>query len=182
MVLSDRPNSRALQRAEGAGIATQVVLKRDHPDRSGWDAQAVSYLQEHQVDWVCLAGFMRLITDTFLDAYPNHILNIHPALLPSFPGLHAQRQTLEHQPRCAGCTVHLVDGGTDTGPIIAQGVVPVLEGDDESTLKARILKMEHRVYPKALQWACEERLHVVGRRVELRPPPRDGPLWFDPTP
>lgn len=182
LVLSDRPNALAISRAKDAGIATEVVLKRDHPNRREWDAQAVAHLKEHKVDWVCLAGFMRLITDTFLNAYPNHVLNIHPALLPSFPGLHAQRQTLEHHPRCAGCTVHLVDGGTDTGPIIAQGVVPVLQGDDESALKARILRMEHKVYPKALQWACEGRITVAGRGVELHPPPADGPLWFDPTP
>ena len=182
VVLSDRPKAGALRRAEHAGIATEVVLKREYPDRPAWDAQAVAHLDKHRVDWVCLAGFMRLITDTFLDAYPNQILNIHPALLPAFPGLHAQRKTLEHQARCAGCTVHLVDGGTDTGPIIAQGIVPVLPGDDEATLKARILRMEHKVYPKALQWACEGRLAVVGREVKLQPAPTEGPLWFDPTP
>ena len=182
LVLSDRPNAYALTRARNSGVATEVVLKKDHPNRRSWDEEAVRILREHEVEWVCLAGFMRLISDTFLDAYPSRVLNIHPALLPAFPGLHAQRQTLEHGTRVAGCTVHLVDSGTDTGPIIAQGVVPVIDSDDEETLKARILKMEHRVFPQALRWACEGRLHVHGRNVTVTPPPQDGTLLFDPTP
>jgi phosphoribosylglycinamide formyltransferase-1 len=134
------------------------------------------------VEWVCLAGFMRLISEAFLAAYPSRVLNIHPALLPAFPGLHAQRQTLEYGARVAGCTVHLVDSGTDTGPIIAQGVVPVIDGDDEEALKTRLLKMEHRLFPLALRWACEGRLHVQGRTVRVIPAPQEGTLLFDPTP
>lgn len=182
LVLSDRPNAYALTRARDRGVTTEVVLKKDHPDRRSWDGEAVRILKEHGVEWVCLAGFMRLISDTFLDAYPSRVLNIHPALLPAFPGLHAQRQTLEHGTKLAGCTVHLVDTGTDTGPIIAQGVVPVMSGDDEEALKARILKMEHRLFPRALRWACEGRLHIEGRAVRVHPAPQEGTLLYDPTP
>ena len=182
LVLSDRPNAYALTRARESGVATEVVLKKDHPVRRSWDGEAVRVLREHGVEWVCLAGFMRLIGETFLDAYPSRVLNIHPALLPAFPGLHAQRQTLEHGTRVAGCTVHLVDTGTDTGPIIAQGVVPVVSGDDEEALKARILKMEHRLFPRALRWACEGRLHIEGRTIRISPAPQEGTMLYDPTP
>lgn len=171
VVLSNRPKAFALERARRAGIPTEVVLRRDHPSRADWDAAAVSRLQAYGVEWVCLAGFMKIVTPTFLASFPDHVLNIHPSLLPAFRGLHAQAQALAAGVRVAGCTVHLVDAGTDTGPIIIQGAVPVLQGDDEDALKARILSVEHRVFPLALRWAAEGRLSLVDGQlvVDLLP-------------
>jgi phosphoribosylglycinamide formyltransferase-1 len=136
----------------------------------------VDRLRHHRVDLVCLAGWMRLVTPGFLEAFgPSQgsggcprVMNIHPALLPSFPGLHAQRQALDHGVRFTGCTVHFVDAGTDTGPMIVQAVVPVLPGDDEASLSARILVEEHRIYPEAVQGFAEGRLSLEGRRVRVR--------------
>jgi phosphoribosylglycinamide formyltransferase-1 len=146
------------------------------PDRAAYDLSVVDRLRQHGVDLVCLAGWMRLVTPAFLQAYGPaqgsggcpRVMNIHPALLPSFPGLHAQRQALDHGVRFTGCTVHFVDAGTDTGPMIVQAVVPVLPGDDEASLSARILVEEHRIYPEAVQWFAEGRLSLEGRRVRVR--------------
>jgi phosphoribosylglycinamide formyltransferase-1 len=134
--------------------------------RAEYDRALVEALQAHDVAWVCLAGYMRLVTPTFLQAFPGRILNVHPALLPAFPGLHAVRQALAYGVKVTGCTVHLVDEGTDTGPIVAQAVVPVLPGDDEASLSQRIQREEHRLYPEVLQAAAEGRLTVEGRRVK----------------
>jgi phosphoribosylglycinamide formyltransferase-1 len=142
----------------------------------------VEALRKHRVDLVCLAGYMRIVTPAFLRAFgPTpasrgcpRVVNVHPGLLPSFPGLHAQRQCVEYGARFAGCTVHFVDEGTDTGPVILQAVVPVLPDDAEETLARRILEQEHRIYPQAIQWFAEGRLSVSGRRVTVdgaRPPP-----------
>lgn len=169
VVASNRPRAYALTRAREAGVPTAVVLKRDHDTREAYDAAMVEALRRHDVTWVCLAGFMRLVTPVFLAAFSGRILNIHPALLPAFPGLHGQRQALEYGVRIAGATVHLVDEGTDTGPILIQGAVPALPGDDEDALKARILAVEHVIFPRALRWAAEGRIvGVEGRRVQLR--------------
>lgn len=163
VVASDRPHAMALQRAADAGVPTAIVRKRDFPDRERFDRHMVDVLHEHRCEWVCLAGFMRLITPFFLEAFEGRVVNIHPSLLPAFPGLHAQRQAHQAGVRIAGCTVHFVDNGVDTGPIIAQGAVPVREDDTPEQLSARILQMEHRVYPMVLRWLGEGRIQLQGR-------------------
>lgn len=177
VVVSDRPAAPALDRARARGVPTELVLRRDHPDRDAFDGALVQALRRHDASWVCLAGFMRLVGPTFLGAFPWRVLNVHPALLPAFPGLHAQRQAFDAGVRVAGCTVHLVDEGTDTGPIVAQGVVPVLPDDDAETLRLRILAMEHRVYPAVARWAVEGRLSVEGRRVQVDLMPGETRSW-----
>lgn len=175
VVISNVPGAGALERARRAGVATEVILSKGVTDREAYDLGLAETLRRHRVDLVCLAGYMRLVTPAFLRAFGPadgtrgcpRVMNIHPGLLPSFPGLHAARQALAYGARVAGCTVHFVDEGTDTGPIIAQAVVPVLPGDDEATLAARILAEEHRLYPQAVQWFAHGRLSLQGRRVEL---------------
>lgn len=176
VVVSNVPEAKALERARGAGIAAELMPSKGVVDRSAYDRELVACLRGHEVDLVCLAGYMRLVTPTFLDAFgPSParsgcpaVLNIHPALLPGFPGLHAQRQALEHGARFSGCTVHFVDSGTDTGPIVVQAVVPVLPSDTEESLAARILREEHRIYPQAVQWFAQRRLALCGRKVLVR--------------
>ena len=171
LVVADRHKAFGLTRATDAGIATAVIRKTEHPTREAYDAALVETLRQHDIGWVALAGFMRLVTPVLLDAFPSRVLNIHPALLPAFPGLHAQDQSFTYGVKIAGATVHLVDSGTDTGPIIAQGAVPVLPSDDATSLQQRILKMEHRLYPMALRWATEGRLRVLGRQVSIQGDP-----------
>lgn len=167
LVLSDKPDAYALRRAEQAGIATAVVRPAEYAAREEYDAEIVRLLQQAGVEAVALAGYMRLVTTVLLDAFPQRVLNIHPALLPSFPGLHGQRQAFEYGVKVAGCTVHFVDAGLDSGPIILQAPVPVLEDDDADTLAARILEQEHIIYPLALKLLAEGRLTVEGRRVKI---------------
>jgi len=183
LVLSNVPGARALERAAAAGVPTACLPSRGQADRAAYDASLVDRLREAGVGLVCLAGYMRLVTPTFLSAFgPGvasrgcpRIVNIHPALLPSFPGLHAQRQALAAGVKVSGCTVHFVDEGTDTGPIIAQAAVPVLDGDDEPALAARILAEEHRLYPAAIGWIAQGRLSLQGRRVLLDGAPAPAP-------
>lgn len=182
VVISDRARAHGLVRARDAGIPLAVVHQRDHPDRESYDRALVDVLQRHGVSWVCLAGFLRIVTPVLLRAFPNRVLNIHPALLPAFPGLHGQRQALEHGVRISGATVHVVDEGTDTGPIVIQGAVPVLPHDDVETLQARILRMEHRIYPIALRWAAESRLTVERDRVRIDLRQGEQTFLFDPRP
>lgn len=170
LVISNNPESGALTRAREAGIPCLCIDHRGYTSREKFDRAVVTALQEAGVELVVLAGFMRLISDVFLEAFPGRIMNIHPALLPAFPGLHVQRKALEYGARFSGCTVHFVDGGVDTGPIVIQAVVPVLDGDTEETLAARILQQEHRIYPRAIQLFAEGRLRVEGRRVRIEPP------------
>ena len=165
LVISNNPDAGALERARRAGIAVCCIDHRRFAGREDFDAALVQALREAEVDLVILAGFMRIITPVFVDAFPHRIMNIHPALLPAFPGLHVQRKALEYGVRFAGCTVHFVDTGTDTGPIIIQAVVPVHDDDTEETLSARILEQEHQIYPRAIQLFAEGRLRVEGRRV-----------------
>ncbi len=174
VVVSNNEKAFALERARKAGVATELVDHRAHPQREAFDAALVDALRRHGAEAVCLAGFMRLVGPTFLRAFPNRVLNIHPALLPAFPGLHAPRQALQYGVKLAGCTVHLVDEGTDTGPIVAQAVVPVLAGDDEASLGARIQKQEHRLYPLALGWLASGQLKIEGRRVAVTGGQEDG--------
>lgn len=165
LVLSNRPAAAGLDVARDAGVPTAVLEHGAYPDREAYDAALVAQLRAHGVDTVALAGFDRLVTGIFLRAFPGRVVNIHPALLPSFKGLHAQRQALEYGARIAGVTVHFVDEQMDHGPIIAQAVVPVLDDDTEQTLSERLLGEEHRIYPLALQRLARGELRVVGRRV-----------------
>ncbi len=168
IVVSDRPDAPGLARARALGVPAAAVPRKEYRGRREEHDRAVAaLLDEAGVDIVCLAGYMRILTPWFVERYAGRLLNIHPALLPSFPGLHGQRQALEHGVRIAGCTVHFVDAEVDHGPIVVQAAVPVLAGDDEETLSARILEQEHRVYPLALRWLAEGRLRIEGRRVVL---------------
>lgn len=160
VVISNVATAKALDRAKAAKVPAIVVDHKAFPDRESFDAAVVEVLRSHGVECVVLAGFMRLITSTLLDAFPSRIVNVHPALLPSFPGTHAQRQALQYGVGVSGCTVHFVDSGIDTGPIIVQGTVPVLDDDDESTLSARILKKEHELLPLALQWIADGKVTI----------------------
>jgi phosphoribosylglycinamide formyltransferase-1 len=166
VVISDQPDAFALERARTRDIpAVHVSAKGYRGRREEYDGLLVAELRKHSVDLVILAGFMRIITKTLVDAFPHRIMNIHPALLPSFPGLHVQKAAIEHGVKFSGCTVHFVDEGMDTGPIIIQAVVPVLDGDTEDALAGRILKQEHRIFSRAIRLFAEGRLTVVGRRV-----------------
>ncbi|MBW1645742.1 MAG: phosphoribosylglycinamide formyltransferase, partial [Deltaproteobacteria bacterium] len=154
LVLSNQAGAYGLERAARHGIPTAVIEHTAYPEREEYDRQLVRALRAADVDLVCLAGFMRVVTPVFLDAFPDRVINIHPALLPAFPGTHGQRQTFEYGTRFAGCTVHFVDSQVDHGPIIIQAVVPVLPDDDEDSLAARILRCEHRIYPEAVRLFC----------------------------
>ncbi|WP_224982061.1 phosphoribosylglycinamide formyltransferase [Geomonas agri] len=166
-VISNKADAYGLERARKAGIPALHLDHRAYSGREAYDEALVATLRELDVELVVLAGFMRIITTVLLDAFPMRVMNIHPALLPAFPGLHAQRQALEYGAKVAGCTVHFVDCGTDTGPIILQAAVPVLEGDTEETLCARIQKEEHRIYPEAVRLFSEGLLQVDGRVVTI---------------
>lgn len=161
VVLSNKKNAGGLARARAAGVPTVVIEHTEHAGREAFDAAIVTALREHDVEYVALAGFMRIVTPVLLDAFPMRVVNIHPALLPAFPGIHAQGQAFRYGARITGCTVHFVDRGTDTGPIIAQTAVAVLPSDTEESLSARILVEEHALFPKALQWIAEGRVTVA---------------------
>lgn len=167
LVLSNNPAAGALARAAKAGLANSCINHRDFTDRQSFDQSVVSALQDAEVDLVVLAGFMRIISGVFLDAFPQRIINIHPSLLPAFAGLHVQQKALDYGARFSGCTVHFVDSGVDSGPIITQAVVPILAGDSEETLSARILQQEHRIYPQAIQLIAEGRVTIEGRHVKI---------------
>ena len=175
VVGANLPGCGALERASQAGIATFVRSHKDFPSREDFDQALLDDMRRHGVGLVVLAGFMRILTPRFLDAFPHRVVNIHPALLPSFPGIHAQKQAFDSGVRFSGCTVHFVDAGTDTGPIIAQAVVPVLEGDDEEALRLRILAEEHRLFPAVIRALAEGRVSVDGRRVQVRGTPASLP-------
>jgi phosphoribosylglycinamide formyltransferase-1 len=164
IVISNRPEARGLEAARRRGLAAVCIPSRGL-DRTVYDALLAEELKKREVDLVCLAGFMRLLSAGFIREFPQRILNIHPALLPSFPGLDAQHQALEHGVKISGCTVHFVDEYLDAGPIVAQAAVPVLDDDTVETLSARILKEEHRIYSEAIGWVIGGKLRVEGRRV-----------------
>ncbi len=172
LVLTNNPQAGALERAEKAGIPHLCIDHRRFDRRELFDRAVLEALLQARVDLVVLAGFMRVVSDVILDAFQGRVMNIHPALLPAFPGLHVQRKAIEYGVRFSGCTVHFVDGGVDTGPIIIQAVVPVLDDDTEESLSARILHLEHQIYPRAIQLFAEGRLHLEGRRVRIDPPLR----------
>ena len=168
LVLSNIREAPGLERARQRGLET-LFLPSTGLDRRSYDQQMVAALKARQVDLVCLAGFMRLLSATFIEAFPHRILNIHPSLLPAFPGLDAQRQALQYGVRYSGCTVHFVDEGLDSGPIILQRVVPVLPDDSEHTLADRILAEEHQIYSEAIQLVLQDRIHIEARRVIILP-------------
>lgn len=165
VVISNVAGARALERARDAGIPSEIIPHGNYPDRAAFDRALLEALQRHRIEIGCLAGFMRILGQTFLRDFGGPVLNIHPALLPAFPGLHAVRQAIAYGAKISGCTVHLVDEGTDTGPVVAQAAVPVLDGDDEAGLAARIHAEEHRLYPVALRKVAEGRAILQGRRV-----------------
>ena len=170
LVVSNVAGVKSLERAAQAGVPAEVLPHKGFASREAYDDALVERLRAAGVELVALAGFMRIITPRLLGAFPGRILNIHPSLLPAFPGLHAQRQALEHGAKVTGCTVHFVDEGCDTGAILAQAAVPVLDGDNEASLTARILVEEHRLYPAMLRAVAEGRVSVHGRRVVISSP------------
>ncbi len=165
VVVSNRADAPGLERAAAMGVPIAVLSHKDFPDRESFDRALADLVQASGAQVVALAGFMRVLTPTFLRRFPQRVVNIHPALLPSFPGIHAQRQALEYGVKVSGCTVHLVDEGTDTGPILAQDVVPVRDDDTEETLSARILELENRLYPEALEAFLVGGMRLQGRRA-----------------
>jgi len=168
VVISDRERAAALDRARAEGVEALFVNPKDFGDRESFDLALVHELTARRVGLVCHAGFMRILSTPYVRAFAGRAMNIHPSLLPAFPGLHAQRQALEHGAKVAGATVHFVDEGVDTGPIVLQASVPVQPDDTEESLSARILVEEHRLYPEAVRLFAEGRLEVVGRRVIIR--------------
>jgi phosphoribosylglycinamide formyltransferase-1 len=164
VVVSNREGAPGIDKAKERGISARVIPSKGL-EREVYDRQVVAVLREFKVDLVCLAGYMRLLSPFFVAAFPNRILNIHPSLLPSFPGLESQRQALEYGVKFAGCTVHFVDENLDAGPIVLQAAVPVRDDDTEETLSSRILAEEHRIYTEAVRIVLEEKYRIVGRRV-----------------
>ncbi|HVJ55779.1 MAG TPA: phosphoribosylglycinamide formyltransferase [Aliidongia sp.] len=164
-VISNKPGAGALDRAARAGIASRVIRHQDFPDRASFDQALDAALRADRVELVCLAGFMRVLTAEFVTAWQDRILNIHPSLLPAFRGLDTHRRALEAGVRFHGCTVHIVRPDLDDGPILVQGIVPVRPDDDESTLAARILELEHQAYPQALRLIAEGRVRIEGKRA-----------------
>jgi phosphoribosylglycinamide formyltransferase 1 len=164
MVVSNREGAPGIEKAKERGIASRVIPSKGL-EREAYDRQVVAVLNEHKVDLVCLAGYMRLLSRYFVAAFPNRILNIHPSLLPSFPGLESQRQALEYGVKFAGCTVHFVDENLDAGPIVLQAVIPVRDEDTEAMLSERILAEEHRIYSEAVRIVLEGKYKIAGRRV-----------------
>lgn len=164
IVISDKPGAAGLERARKLGLRTSVIERRGRT-REEHDREIVAALREHEVEFVCLAGYMRLLSAYFIEAFRHRVLNIHPSLLPCFPGLDAQSQALAHGVKWSGCTVHFVDETLDGGPIIGQRIVPVFDDDSEETLSARILEQEHQLYPEAVGLVVNGDYEIVGRRI-----------------
>ena len=169
MVISNKEEAYGLTRARNHGIPARIISHGDFDSREAFETKLIGTLDEYGVDLVVLAGFMRVLTPHFVNHYHHRIINIHPAILPSFPGTHGQKQALDYGVRFSGCTTHFVDEGTDTGPIILQAVVPVLPDDTEESLGTRILKEEHRIFPESLKLWSEGRLVIEGRKVKILP-------------
>lgn len=166
VVISNREGAPGIERAKARNLPALVIPSKSL-EREAYDRQVVAALAEHKVDLVCLAGYMRLLSPFFVQSFPNGILNIHPSLLPSFPGLEAQRQALEYGVKFAGCTVHFVDENLDAGPILLQSVVPVADTDTEASLSEKILREEHKIYSQAVKIVLEGKFRMEGRRVVL---------------
>ncbi len=169
LVLSDRPGAAGLDAARQLGLTTVALPRRDEPSRRDHEAKILAALAEARTEWVCLAGFMRVLSASFVAHYPRRIVNIHPSLLPAFPGLEAQAQAIEHGVKVSGCTVHLVDAGMDSGPIVVQRTVVVEDSDTAAELAERILEEEHQAYPEAMSRLLSVPWRVVGRRVFFAP-------------
>ncbi len=167
VVISNRADAPGLETARQRGIPMRVLASAGL-ERETYDKLLIEELKTHEADLICLAGFMRLLSAGFIRAFPDRVLNIHPSLLPAFPGLDAQRQALEYGARITGCTVHFVDEYLDSGPIVMQSAVPVLDNDTVDSLAARILTQEHLIYSKAIQYVAEGRVTIEGRRVRIR--------------
>ena len=167
-VISNEPAAKGLATAQAQGIATAVVPHRAFADRAAFDAALAAEMDRHQPDWIVLAGFMRVLTEPFVARYLGRMVNIHPSLLPSFPGLHTHQRALDAGVRIHGCTVHFVTSGLDSGPIIIQAAVPVLPGDTEDSLAARVLAQEHRIYPQAVRWLCAAQVQLDAHGVVTR--------------
>ena len=170
VVISDNPEANALRRVAGMDIPTAVVERKKFGSKQEFEAAIIEQLDLHHVELVLLAGFMRILTPQFINRFPMRIMNIHPALLPSFPGLDAQEQAIRYGVKVSGATVHFVDEGMDSGPIILQEAVPVEDDDTVTTLAERILHLEHRLYVRAVRLYCEGRIHISGRAVKVLPP------------
>jgi len=168
VLISDREAAPALDIARAHGIEALFLDPKQYPSREAHEKAIIAALEERRVDLVCHAGYMRILTPAYVAHFRGRAFNIHPSLLPAFPGLHAQRQALAHGVRVAGATVHFVDEGVDSGPIVLQAAVPVLPGDTEESLAQRILVEEHRIYPEAVRLFAEGRLHIEGRIVQIR--------------
>jgi phosphoribosylglycinamide formyltransferase-1 len=181
-VVSNRAEAPGLEIAAAAGIPTAVVSHRSHPDRESFDRAVSAELEGHGVGLVVMAGFMRIMSPWFPTRWANRLINIHPSLLPAFRGLHVQQQAIDAGVRLSGCTAHFVIPDLDSGPVIAQAAVPVLEGDTAETLSARILRQEHRLYPEVVRWFAEGRIAVDGPRVTLAGVPAGATLLFSPEP
>ncbi|MBK7551294.1 MAG: phosphoribosylglycinamide formyltransferase [Syntrophaceae bacterium] len=183
ILVSNNPSAFALERAKKHGIPTAVIEHGGFARREDYDRRIVDALNDRGVELVVLAGFMRVLSAYFLRSFPMRVMNIHPALLPSFPGTHGQKKAFDYGVKFSGCTVHFVDEGVDTGPIIIQAVVPVCDTDTEETLSRRILKEEHRIYPEAIKLYAEGKLLVEGRKVRIldHPLPEDSPRHNPPV-
>jgi phosphoribosylglycinamide formyltransferase-1 len=166
IVISNREGAPGIERAKARNLPARVIPSKGL-EREAYDRQVVAALSEHKVDLVCLAGYMRLLSPFFVQSFPNRILNIHPSLLPSFPGLEAQRQALEYGVKFTGCTVHFVDENLDAGPIVLQSAVPVADTDTEASLSEKILREEHKIYSQAVKIVLEGKFRIEGRRVVL---------------
>ena len=168
VVISNDPSAGGLARAKKHNIPAIVIEPKNFKDKNTYELEIVKELKKHNVELVCLAGYLRIVGQVLLEHFPLKIINIHPSLLPSFPGLHAQRQALDHGVTVTGCTVHFVDEGCDTGPIIVQSAVPVKENDTEATLSERILQQEHHIYPLAIEFIAKGKLKTEGRKVKFK--------------
>lgn len=168
ILIVDNPSAYAIERAKRHGIEYLIIRLKDYASRDDFFKKIADELKKRDVELVVLAGFMKIVGKPLIDAFPWRIMNIHPAILPAFPGLHGQRQALEYGVKISGCTVHFVDEGVDTGPIIIQAAVPVTPNDTEETLSERILRLEHRIYPEAIRLFSEGRLEIQGRKVNIK--------------
>jgi phosphoribosylglycinamide formyltransferase-1 len=180
-VISNRPDAQGIEWARERGLATEVVDHKAFPGREAFDAALIEAVDRHRPDLVLLAGFMRILTDGFIARYERRLLNIHPSLLPLFPGLHTHRRALEAGVKVHGATVHLVTSQLDGGPIMTQGVVPVLEGDSEESLAARVLAVEHRLLVAAVRWFCADQLSIAGDRVRVKGETADASVLLAPS-
>lgn len=168
IVISNNPEAYALERCRRHNVPYVIIRHEEYPARESFDRAMIDILRANEVELVVMAGFMRILSKEFLNAFPMRIMNIHPALLPSFPGLHGQKKAVDYGVKFSGCTVHFADEGVDTGPVIIQAVVPVLPDDTEESLASRILREEHKIYSQAIQWFAEGRLEVEGRKVRVK--------------